>query len=324
MSRRDNIVKWSIVSIFVALYAMVSIISTIHVIDFFRLSNPEWLAVTLAISFEIGAAACLGAIVILDRTSRWLVWSLFIIITGMQMMGNMYYAYSHLENFQSWAELFAINEEEPIFQKRILSLVSGAILPIVALGFIKSLVDYIRPSKNEEIVIDKPIEEPVIEEPKEETKTESQKVADSVWENVKRLRDEGKLPHITDEDLKDEPTALAFTPYLTEEEEEKSLEEDLEATLQDGLEEIEKEELEEIIEQMDKTIIDLTPEKKDDDKIKEVERKIATAIAKNPELKEKISEEIKKMDEGDKYTKKEENSPIANINVDTRRTFGGL
>jgi hypothetical protein len=324
MSRRDNIVKWSIVSIFVALYAMVSIISTIHVIDFFRLSNPEWLAVTLAISFEIGAAACLGAIVILDRTSRWLVWSLFIIITGMQMMGNMYYAYSHLENFQSWAELFAINEEEPIFQKRILSLVSGAILPIVALGFIKSLVDYIRPSKNEEIVIDKPIEDSVIEEPKEETKTKSQKVADSVWENVKRLRDEGKLPHITDEDLRDEPTALAFTPYLTEEEEEKSLEEDLEATLQDGLEEIEKEELEEIIEQMDKTIIDLTPEKKDDDKIKEVERKIATAIAKNPELKEKISEEIKKMDEGDKYTKKEENSPIANINVDTRRTFGGL
>ena len=33
----------------------------------------------------------------------------------------------------------------PDKQKRILSLVSGAILPLVALGFIKSLVDYIKP-----------------------------------------------------------------------------------------------------------------------------------------------------------------------------------
>jgi len=149
MNKRDNIIKWTIVGIFVGLYAMVSIISTIHVIDFFRLSNPNWLAVTLAIAFEIGAAASLGAIVILDKTSRFMVWMLFLIITGMQMMGNMYYAYTHLTEFQSWSELFGLIEDEPIYQKRILSLISGAILPLVALGFIKSLVDYIRPNKEE-------------------------------------------------------------------------------------------------------------------------------------------------------------------------------
>jgi hypothetical protein len=38
-----------------------------------------------------------------------------------------------------------------------------------------------------------------------------------IWETVKRLREEGKLPTPTPEDLKDEPTALAFTPYETEE-----------------------------------------------------------------------------------------------------------
>jgi hypothetical protein len=76
---------------------------------------------------------------------------LFILITGMQMMGNMYYAYVHLEDFKSWSELFGIMEEEEIFQKRVLSIVSGAILPIIALGFIKSLVDYIRPSNVDEI-----------------------------------------------------------------------------------------------------------------------------------------------------------------------------
>jgi hypothetical protein len=151
MSKRDNIIKWSIISIFVGLYVMVSVISTIHVIDFFRLSNPNWLAITLAIAFEIGAAASLAAIIILDKTSKSLVWMLFIIITLMQMMGNMYFAYTHLTDYKNWSELFGMIEEEPIFQKRVLSVVSGAILPIVALGFIKSLVDYIRPSTVEEI-----------------------------------------------------------------------------------------------------------------------------------------------------------------------------
>jgi hypothetical protein len=168
MNKRDNIIKWSIISIFVGLYAMVSIISTIHVIDFFRLSNPNWLAITLAIAFEVGAAASLAAIIILDRTSRWLVWSLFVIITLMQMMGNMYYAYTHLTDYAFWAELFGLSEEEPIFQKRILSIVSGAILPIVALGFIKSLVDYIRPSKIEDS-FEKPTEEEKPKPPKKPT-----------------------------------------------------------------------------------------------------------------------------------------------------------
>jgi hypothetical protein len=149
MNKTDNIIKWSIISIFVGLYSLVSVISTFHVVDFFKLSNPTWLAITLAIAFEVGAAACLAAIIILDKTSKSLVWLLFILITGMQMMGNMYYAYVHLGDYHFWSQLFGLDEEDPIFQKRALSIVSGAILPIVALGFIKSLVDYIRPSKEE-------------------------------------------------------------------------------------------------------------------------------------------------------------------------------
>jgi len=66
------------------------------------------------------------------------------------MQGNMYYAFTNLEDFQSWSELFDLIEEEPIFQKRVLAAVSGAILPLVALGFIKSLVDYIKPESEEE------------------------------------------------------------------------------------------------------------------------------------------------------------------------------
>ena len=299
MNKKDQIVKWTIISIFVALYAMVSIISTIHVIDFFRLSNPEWLAVTLAIAFEVGAAACLGAIIILDRTSRLLIWSLFILITGMQMMGNMYYAYTHLENFQGWIELFGLNEEELIFQKRMLSIVSGAILPIVALGFIKSLVDYIRPSNEVE-----------------DTKVDKGIPVSHIWEKVNELREEGKLPTPTAEDLEDEPTALANSGYRERAEERYVEAEDeiIEDSPQITMEFAEDEDEEEIPEHI-RAIADLA-------KRYTTERKIAKAISENPELKEKLSEEIKRLEEKDKYTKAEE-SPIANINTE-RRTFGGM
>ena len=67
------------------------------------------------------------------------------------MMANSFHAFINLENYMGWIELFGLEEAEPIYQKRILSIVSGAILPVVALGFIKSLVDYIRPEQPETI-----------------------------------------------------------------------------------------------------------------------------------------------------------------------------
>ena len=141
----QKLVSGFIITTFVSLYLVVSIISTIHVIDFFRLSNPDWLAVSLAIAFEIGAAASLASLIALDKMNKSLIWTLFILLTLMQMMGNTFYAFTHLQNYQGWVELFGLVEEEPLYQKRVLSIISGAILPIVALGFIKSLVDYIRP-----------------------------------------------------------------------------------------------------------------------------------------------------------------------------------
>ena len=147
---RNTLVKRFVIGTFITLYALVSIISTIHVIDFFELSNPYWLAVTLAIGFEIGAAASLASLVILKKMNKTLVWALFITITLMQMQGNMYYAFINLTDFGSWSELFDLIDEDLIDQKRILAFVSGAILPLIALGFIKSLVDYIKPEDEDE------------------------------------------------------------------------------------------------------------------------------------------------------------------------------
>jgi hypothetical protein len=147
MQKENKLTKNFIIGTFVTLYIMVSIISTIHVIDFFKLSNPEWLAITLAIAFEIGAAASLASIIALRKMNKGIVWVLFFTLTAMQAMGNAYFAYVHLVDYQAWVELFGLVDSEVIEQKRILSIVSGAILPLVALGFIKSLVDYIKPDE---------------------------------------------------------------------------------------------------------------------------------------------------------------------------------
>jgi hypothetical protein len=157
---KNKIISRFVIGTFVTLYLLVSIISTIHVIDFFKLSNPYWLAVTLAIGFEIGAAASLASLVILKKMNKTLVWALFLAITIMQMQGNMYYAFINLDDYTSWSELFNLIEEDIIFQKRVLSFVSGAILPLIALGFIKSLVDYIKPEEDEEVVSEGSLEEP--------------------------------------------------------------------------------------------------------------------------------------------------------------------
>ena len=88
--KKERVIQYSIIGTFVSLYIIVSIISTIHVIDFFRLSNPDWLAISLAIAFEIGAAASLASLIALDKMNKTLIWVLFIILTLMQMMGNAY------------------------------------------------------------------------------------------------------------------------------------------------------------------------------------------------------------------------------------------
>jgi len=166
---KNKLVHRFIIATFVSLYLLVSIISTIHVVEFFRLSNPQWLAISLAIAFELGAAASLASLIILDKMNKTLVWMLFGTITLMQMQGNMYYAFVHMEDFQGWSELFGLIEEDVVYQKRVLSAVSGAILPLVALGFIKSLVDYIKPESQVETAVE---EVAKIEETPIETKEE--------------------------------------------------------------------------------------------------------------------------------------------------------
>ena len=99
-----------------------------------------------------------------------------------------------------------------------------AILPLVALGFIKSLVDYIKPSEEvtEEVsgAVNDQITDAVTQLKKsdDEILAEAEKIkTQKIWDKVDELRKEGKLPIPTEEDIENEPTALANSQYREEE-----------------------------------------------------------------------------------------------------------
>lgn len=151
---KNRIVHLGIIAIFCSLYFLVATISMINSVAFFDLAHTGLMNWALAIGFELGAAASLAAIIILDKTNKAMVWGLFLLLTAFQMMANSYHAFVNLEDFQGWIELFGLQDEELIFQKRVLSIVSGAVLPVVALGFIKSLTDYLKPEEKESTKVD--------------------------------------------------------------------------------------------------------------------------------------------------------------------------
>lgn len=145
---------WVILSSFLLIPLIVSVISSIHVINFFELSNFKGLAIALSVSFEIGALSALAGLIVMDKINKNIIYFIFILLTAYQMMGNTYYAYEMLSQkmavnpnlINNWTELFGFETDDTILMKRIIAIISGAILPIVSLCFLDLSVDYIKKS----------------------------------------------------------------------------------------------------------------------------------------------------------------------------------
>lgn len=161
--------------LFALLYIATGFVSTWHAVALFSLANPEWIAVILAIVFEIGQAAVLFSILTVNPEERhWIQWGLMIILTVVQVMGNVYSSFSYIEmhgegsmNFTK-AILFQ-SPEDPLFdattQNIFISYIIGAILPIVAL-LLTSIVAKMT-TKKEEKIINSPTESVILDKEKE-------------------------------------------------------------------------------------------------------------------------------------------------------------
>ena len=152
------------IMLFGILYLAVAFTSTLHAIQFFGLTNENYLAVVLAIAFEIGqAAVLLSLLTTKGERGKITPWVLMCIFTIVQIIGNVFSSYKY-------AVLHSIGNlrffKEPIFvwtsnisdnvANVIVTYISSSILPIAALLLTSMIANYI--TDNDE-TLDTPINE---------------------------------------------------------------------------------------------------------------------------------------------------------------------
>jgi hypothetical protein len=191
MKLKPNDFRKIVVASFLAVPALSSLISTIHIITFFGLGNMTWMAIILALAFEIGSIASLMTLAVLDKINRFAVWFIFVVLVAMQMLGNVYYTYDYIsqamatnpqwiDSFIDLVEMMTMQKLEQRTTKFILSLLIGLPIPIISLAFLKSVSDYLKPEEKtkstekqlEELVVDTNDEVIETSEVKEEIKSE--------------------------------------------------------------------------------------------------------------------------------------------------------
>lgn len=223
---------------------LVAGISISHVVSWYNIANPINWAIYLSIAIEVGA---MTALVAATNKIKGGVWFMFGLVTLIQMIGNIFFTYKEIDQngdlFKSWVELtgpvWEMIGSDPTdipSMKRWLAFLEGGLLPIISLTSLHFFVKYENPNSPKE-EIDSPKNEvntvntDVIEDinpPKEEMDspkldetvtdeqveklTNLQRESDRVWDKVNEAREKGLLPPLSTEDeLEDEPTALAFT-----------------------------------------------------------------------------------------------------------------
>lgn len=139
-SNRLTDMKKVLIILFTVLYASVAFVSTWHAIAFFGLSNNTFLSVMLAVTFEVGQAAVLFALLSKAMNRNWLPWTLMSVLTLVQVLGNVFSSYRYMvtENadqitYFTKSVLFFVQSPNPDFNYVMISYITGAILPIVSL-----------------------------------------------------------------------------------------------------------------------------------------------------------------------------------------------
>lgn len=151
--------------LFSLLYLAVGFVSTYHAISFFSISNDTWLAIILALAFEIGQAAVLFSLLV-NKSKKTMPWILMGVLTLVQVLGNVYssYQYSVLhspDEIQYFTDsvLFFLKNPDPQINQVMIAYITGAILPIVALCMTSMIVDVSGLDNKNEVIEDKPEEE---------------------------------------------------------------------------------------------------------------------------------------------------------------------
>ena len=142
--------------LFSILWLITAFSSFFHAVEFFELSNVTWMGIILAMAFEIGQAAVLMSILTSPQDrKKYTPWVLMCILTLVQIIGNVYSSYKYImlnspENLKYFKEPIFIWTQLPDAEATvIITYVSAAILPIVALLMTSMITNYLSDQSEE-------------------------------------------------------------------------------------------------------------------------------------------------------------------------------
>lgn len=190
--------------LFGILYCSSAFVSTMHAIEFFSLANVGYLAIMLALTYEIGQAAVLSSLLIDKRNQKKVVpWILMGVLTICQILGNTFSVYKNI-CLNSMNELVWI--KEPIFvfandfpDKQatiIITWVMGALLPVISLLMCEMVTSYIHSDKEDKvpkITKQEEIKEEPEPEPESEHKIENEQVQEQTNQEEEDIKEDGRI-----------------------------------------------------------------------------------------------------------------------------------
>ena len=186
---------------------LVAGISISHVVSWYDIANPINWAIYLSVAIEVGA---MTALVAATNRIKGGVWFMFILVTIIQMIGNIFYSFKEIDAngdlFKSWVELtsplwemLGSDPGDVISQKRWLAFLEGGLLPIISLTSLHFFTKYDRNKADDKQEVK---EIPTITKPDEEITEEEYR--EVVQDYIRKQKEqEEKLKYTpTEEDFK--------------------------------------------------------------------------------------------------------------------------
>lgn len=224
------------IGLFTILYLLVGLVSLFHSFAFFGLANDNAMSIMLGCCFEIGQVAVLMSLLTSKkdqgRVTNWLLMGL---LTLIQILGNVFSSYKYMmlhssEDLRYFKEpIFVWTDLPDNMTTVIVTYLTGAILPIVALAMTSMVSNYLMdtdPDDNKQLSIETEHESEESEgtkpEPQEQenntVRNEEQEEVDRRVEEESKEDDEEVVDdEDAEEDKQDESRADEAQPQNLEE-----------------------------------------------------------------------------------------------------------
>lgn len=209
------------IGLFTILYLLVGLVSLFHSFAFFGLANDSAMSIMLGCCFEIGQVAVLMSLLTSKkdqgRVTNWLLMGMLTII---QILGNVFSSYKYMmlhstEDLKYFKEpIFVWTDLPDNITTVIVTYLTGALLPIVALAMTSMVSNYIMdtdPDDNKQLSIENGIIENEVQDEPEDSEGTEQEPQEQENNSVRNAEQEEVDRRMEEESKEDDEEAVDDT-----------------------------------------------------------------------------------------------------------------